>query len=51
MHWLSAGVPLTLLMDLMDASPTSSERILADEPADLSWLPTRRASNGRSRAA
>lgn len=38
---LEAGVPLTLLLDLAEASgPRSTERYRA-EPADLSWLTPR----------
>ena len=37
MAWLSHGVPLTLLIDLMgDGQPASAE-IYRGEPSDLSW--------------
>jgi hypothetical protein len=35
---LAAGVPLTLLADLVDAAGPDSRTILATEVADLSWL-------------
>ena len=36
---LRAGVPLSLLLDL--ALPVHSAELLADERADLSWVPRR----------
>lgn len=38
MAWLSAGIPLTLVLDLLDETGPRSAAILADEPADLQWL-------------
>ena len=41
MAWLDADVPLTLVMDLLDAAGPDSRRILSDEqptPAQLAWL-------------
>jgi hypothetical protein len=38
MSWLAAGVPLTLLIDLLDEAGPHSATILVDEPADLTWL-------------
>jgi hypothetical protein len=38
MAWLAAGIPLTLVVDLLDELGPRSEVILADEPADLHWL-------------
>jgi hypothetical protein len=39
MAWLAAGIPLTLVVDLLDADGPSSEAILVAEPADVSWVP------------
>ncbi len=38
-QWLAAGVPLTLLIDLLDSAGPDSPRIYRDEPADLDWAP------------
>lgn len=38
MAWLGAGIPLTLVLDLLDEAGPQSATILADEPADLRWL-------------
>ena len=38
MAWLAAGIPLTLVLDLLDETGPRSAAILADEPADLRWL-------------
>jgi hypothetical protein len=38
MAWLAAGIPLTLVLDLLDDAGPRSAAILADEPADLRWL-------------
>ena len=41
MAWLDADVPLTLVMDLLDAAGPDSRRILHDEmpsPAQTAWL-------------
>ena len=44
MIWLADGIPLTLVMDLLDERGPHSDQILLDEPADLSWVrPTRAA--------
>lgn len=43
MGWLRAGVPLTLLVDLLDQQGPDSSRWYAEEPADTSWVPPRRA--------
>jgi hypothetical protein len=37
--WLAAGIPLSLVVDLMGDNGPQSEQILLDEPADLSWVP------------
>jgi hypothetical protein len=37
--WLAAGIPLTLVVDLLNAGGPRSEQILLDEPADVSWVP------------
>lgn len=39
MLWLEAGMPLTLLIDLLDSRGPVSPRIYAEEPADATWLP------------
>lgn len=38
MAYLAAGIPLTLLIDLLDEVGPRSAAILEDEPADLRWL-------------
>jgi hypothetical protein len=35
---LARGIPLTLLMDLLDAAGPDSRTVLATETADLGWL-------------
>jgi hypothetical protein len=37
--WLAAGIPLSLVVDLMGDSAPQSAQIMLDEPADLSWVP------------
>lgn len=37
--WLAAGIPLTLVVDLLNTTGPHSEQILLDEPADVSWVP------------
>ena len=37
MECLRDGVPLSLGIDLLDASGPDARHIFADEPADLSW--------------
>jgi hypothetical protein len=44
MTWLSHGVPLTLLIDLMGEGEPASTGIYQDEPSDLSWTRTRDAA-------
>jgi hypothetical protein len=44
MEWLSQGIPLSLLIDLLDPSGPDSTRISRDEPADTSWVPHRHAA-------
>ena len=39
MNWLENGVPLTLLVDLLDPSGPDSARVLEAEPADTAWVP------------
>jgi hypothetical protein len=39
MLWLEAGMPLTLLIDLLDTRGPASPRIYAEEPPDSTWLP------------
>lgn len=41
MEWLDSGLPVTLVMDLLDAAGPDSARILCEErppPAQLEWL-------------
>ncbi len=38
MEWLEHGVPVTLVVDLLDAKGPDSRRILAEEPGDSSWF-------------
>jgi hypothetical protein len=38
-QWLEAGVPITLIVDLLDAGGPDSAMILRAEPSDLSWIP------------
>jgi hypothetical protein len=39
MDWLAEGVPLSLLIDLLDPIGPDSHRIIRDEPADTAWVP------------
>lgn len=39
LQWLAAGVPLTLLIDLLEAAGPHSTQILDAEPADARWIP------------
>jgi hypothetical protein len=39
MDWLSAGLPLSLLMDLASAGAPASDEIMRTEIEDLDWLP------------
>ncbi len=38
MRWLSSGVPLTLLIDLLEESGPASSRIYREEPEDPHWV-------------
>jgi hypothetical protein len=38
MEWLEHGVPLTLLIDLLDKKGPASDKVFREEPADISWL-------------
>lgn len=40
MNLLRAGLPLTLLIDLLDETGPRSDKILRCEPADLTWTRT-----------
>ena len=44
MDWLERGIPLTLLIDLLDPVGPDSRRISRDEPADTTWVPHRGAA-------
>ena len=44
MEWLSLGIPLSLLIDLLDPSGPDSARICREEPADTSWVPNARVA-------
>jgi hypothetical protein len=37
-EWLSAGIPITLIVDMADPEGPDSARIIRDEPADTSWI-------------
>ena len=39
MIWLADGIPLTLVIDMLDKHGPHSEQILVAEPADVSWVP------------
>lgn len=39
MVWLAAGIPLTLLIDLLETTGPDSARIFDDEDGDVSWVP------------
>ncbi len=41
MTLLAAGIPLSLLLDLLDERGPDSARIYAEEPSDAGWLDTR----------
>lgn len=38
MVWLRHGVPVSLLIDLLDPHGPDSRRIISDEPADTGWI-------------
>ena len=38
LQWLSAGIPITLILDLLEPDGPDSTRIMRDEPADTSWI-------------
>jgi hypothetical protein len=38
---LAHGVPVTLLLDLLDESGPNSRRLYDEEPADTGWVPQR----------
>jgi hypothetical protein len=44
MIWLSQGVPLTLLIDLLSPAGPASQDIFTSEDADLNWTTVRRAA-------
>ena len=44
MSWLAAGIPLSLLVDLLEEAGPRSDVILTSEPADLSWVPVSHAA-------
>jgi hypothetical protein len=41
MDLLASGVPLSLIIDLLDDRGPNSARILEAEPGDADWLPAR----------
>lgn len=41
MVWLAAGIPLTLLIDLLEPTGPDSARIFDGEHGDVSWVPAR----------
>jgi hypothetical protein len=44
MIWLADGIPLTLVMDLLDEHGPHSDQILTAEPGDMSWVPQPRVA-------
>jgi hypothetical protein len=44
MTWLRHGVPLTLLLDLLDPAGPASEDLFRSEAADLTWTTARCAA-------
>jgi hypothetical protein len=38
MEMLEQGIPLTLLIDLLDEHGPSSQKVYREEPADAAWL-------------
>ena len=44
LQWLEAGLPLTLLIDLLDPEGPRSSQILGAEPADAGWIPGQEAA-------
>jgi hypothetical protein len=38
MEWLAAGIPITLLIDLLDPAGPRAERRYAEEHGDLGWI-------------
>lgn len=41
MVWLAAGIPLTLLIDLLEPTGPDSARIFDEDHGDASWVPAR----------
>lgn len=41
MVWLAAGIPLSLLIDLLEPAGPDSAEIFDDEHGDTSWVPAR----------
>jgi hypothetical protein len=39
LQWLAAGVPITLIIDLLDPEGPNSAVIFLTEHSDLSWIP------------
>ncbi len=39
MDWLRAGIPLSLLMDLLDPVGPDSARRYVEESGDVTWVP------------
>ncbi len=39
MQWMSQGMPLTLLIDLLNTDGPGSEVIHSSESADTGWIP------------
>ena len=37
-EWLSAGIPITLIVDMVDPEGPDSARIIREEPADTGWI-------------
>jgi hypothetical protein len=37
-EWLSAGIPITLIVDMVEPEGPDSARIIREEPADTGWI-------------
>lgn len=44
MEWLSHGIPITLLIDLIDPNGPNSDRICNEERPEATWVPHRQAA-------
>lgn len=37
-EWLSAGIPITLIIDMVEPNGPDSTRIMLEEPGDTGWI-------------